>query len=213
MLALKSRVDALYEHVGRFHIEPPTLNLLGQPPFHEALFEPAHAALVDAVLGAGWWVSISTATRRIGPEDATHMRPLKPHIDAFFHAMAPTLNFWTPFQPCGDGKTPSLAVWDVPLAEMAARVAFDPVARSGAPSEWNFKHFAPRWWPLNLGEPSPWFAEEFGPGYAPRMAVGDAIILTNWTLHATGPGNPEAIRSNVELRFQGPAVVPSFPKA
>ena len=206
VLRLRRRVDGLYERLGRHHIEPRDLDALGELPFHETLLEPWHRLLLDVYLGLDWMVSESTATRRIGPDDLTHMRPLKPHIDAFFHLMVPTVNFWTPLQPCGDGNTPGLAVWELSPSKMASKTGFDAVGRDEK-TDWNFRHFDPRWFTLSRGDDSPWFATEFGPGNEPRLDVGDAIALTNWTLHATGSGDPAARRSNVELRFR--AVVPS----
>lgn len=197
-------MDGLYERLGRHHIEPRDLGALGELPLHETILEAWHRALLDAFLGE-WVVSESTATRRIGPDDLTHMRPLRPHIDAFFHRMETTVNFWTPLQPCGDGNTPGLAVWGVSPSHMVFKTSFDPAGRDEQ-SDWNFRHFAPRWLALCRGDDSPWFATEFGAGYEPRLEVGDAIALTNWTLHATGSGDPAARRSNVELRFR--AVVP-----
>jgi hypothetical protein len=193
--ALSTAVDELYAAFpDRYHVEPRELRSLGRPPLHDAVFELSHHRLLQAFLGP-WEVSESTATRRIGPRDGTHMPALAAHVDAFFHSFDLTLNFWTPLQACGDGVIPGLSLWKSPVEEAKRIVSFNPDAPPSG--DWNFSRFSERWCWIAHG----W--ENYDPGgrISPRFELGDACVMTNWTIHATGPGNPEARRSNVELRF------------
>lgn len=193
---LAAAVDELYAiYPDRYHVEPPQIRAAGKPPLHSHVFEPAHFDVVRAFLGESV-VSGSTTTRRIGPRDQTHMPALAAHVDAFFHAFALTVNFWTPLQACGDGVVPGLSVWRTPLAEAKALVGFNPDAPPIG--SWNFSRFSDRWYRVAHG------FEEWEPEnrVSPRFEVGDACVMTNWTIHATGPGDASARRSNVELRFQ-----------
>lgn len=193
--SLARDVNELYRIFDRYHVEARELRFVGRPPLHSHVFEPIHLDIVDGFLGS-WKISESTSTRRIGPRDATHMPALAAHVDAFFHAFDLTLNFWTPLQACGDGVVPGLSVWKTPLADAKAVVGFNPDAPPVG--NWNFSRFSDRWWRIANG------FEEWEPEnrVSPRFDLGDACVLTNWTVHATGPGDPSARRANVELRFQ-----------
>jgi hypothetical protein len=192
---LAREVDDLYAVFDRYHVEAGDLRSTGRSPLHLAVFEPIHLDVVDTFLGH-WKISESTTTRRIGPRDATHMPALAAHVDAFFHVFDLTLNFWTPLQSCGDGVVPGLSLWKTPLADAKALVGFSPDAPPVG--NWNFSRFSDRWYRIAHG------FEEWDPEgrISPRFDLGDACVMTNWTIHATGPGDPSARRSNVELRFQ-----------
>jgi hypothetical protein len=188
-------VDELYLKFPGYHVEPKQLREVGAPPFHSYVFRPHHLALLNQFLGK-WKVSESTATRRVGPKDVTHFPGLSAHIDAFFHPFDLTLNFWTPFQICGDGVTPGLSVWATPLDEIASVVGLSQDVRPSV--EWNFGHFSSRWYSIANGRET----YDLDRRVSPRFEPGDVCLLTNWTIHATGPGDPRARRTNVELRFQ-----------
>jgi hypothetical protein len=196
-------MNDLYAALGTPHIQPPHLRQLNHPPFHEYLFDDRHYKLLDDLFKDNQWViSESTSTRRIGPENNTYMPALCPHLDAFYHSFDFTVNFWVPLQPCGDGTTPGLSVYPQSRKRAEQTVGF-----IGSPVRigrgWNFDYFDARWERMRH---SPKLVADFTREQAsvccsPSFELGDALLLTNWVLHATGPGSPQARRTNMELRF------------
>jgi hypothetical protein len=201
-----------YDEVAEYHVHPHHLRDQGRPMFSDLLFAPRHRELLAQVFGERE-VSISsqTATRRLNfnlVKNPPHWhRPLAPHIDAFFHAPEFTVNFWLPFQACGQ-DAPSLGVVAAPFGEVLDFVGFDPDALGwgeGAP-RWNYPRFRPQMFALHDGRDAKMAAEMHdrfaGRVWRPSFAPGDAMMLSNWTLHFTHftPAMSKR-RENLELRF------------
>jgi hypothetical protein len=171
----------------------------GRPHFCDYVFGDRHRQLVSRLLGGRYRVSRNTTTRRIdaaGDGDG-HQQPLSPHLDAFFHRFALTVNFWTPFRPCGR-DAPSLGVVRTPVAEAQAFAGYDGKRRRAAPPpQWNFANFSNASFAVDDLRAA--FGERV---WTPEYELGDAMLLSNWTLHFTH-SQPEMTerRGNVELRF------------
>jgi len=200
---LRETIDAVAPP-GALHFNDRDMRARGRPHFYDYLFADKHRALVESLVGAGFRVSPNTVTRRVDAEaiDADgdgdgYQQPLPPHLDAFFHRFDWTLNFWVPFRACG-WDAPSLGVVRAPVEEAQAYTGYDGRRRRrGSAEGWNFANFA-----------NPNFAVDdlrgaFGERvWTPEYALGDAMLLSNWTLHFTHSA-PEMTerRGNVELRF------------
>lgn len=196
-------VNSLYLTLSTPHIQPARLRQLGHTPFHEQLFNDKHYKLLDDIFNdARWEVSESTSTRRIGPEGSTTMTALCPHLDAFYHPFDFTVNFWVPLQPCGNGILPGLSVYPQSRKATEQMVGFTG-ERVRIGRGWNFDYFDAQWERMRH---SPKLGADFASTHSnlcvsPSFELGDAMLLTNWVLHATGPGSPQAQRTNMELRF------------
>jgi hypothetical protein len=171
----------------------------GLSHFCDYLFGEKHRQLVSRLLGGYYRISRNTSTRRIDSIAAAdgHQRPLEPHLDAFFHSFYWTINFWIPFRACGR-DAPSLGVVRAPTAETQAFTGYDGRRRrSRPPPQWNFANFANTNFAVDDLRSA--FEERM---WAPEYALGDAMLLSNWTLHFTH-SLPEMTeqRGNVELRF------------
>ncbi|HEV2186834.1 MAG TPA: hypothetical protein VGR70_06480 [Stellaceae bacterium] len=200
---LKGTLDEILAGQDTIHFADWEMTARGLPHFCEYLFGDKHYTLLDSVLGGRHRVSRNTSTRRIGnsPDSKGYQQPLTPHLDAFFHRFEWTVNFWVPFQDCGR-DAPSLAVVRAPVAEAQAFTGYDGRRRrSGPPPQWNFANFSNA--SLAVDDLRRAFGERV---WAPEYAFGDAMMLSNWTLHFTH-SLPEMTerRSSVELRFNARA--------
>ena len=134
------------------------------------------------------------------------MPPLGPHTDSCFHSFEFTVNFWIPFRPCGI-ETSSLGVVCADFDEVMEFVGFTGSAEvSERHDDWNNLHFFDKiMWKMNYQdkEALEFFRKRFAKSiWTPVYEVGDAMMLTNWTLHFThATAMMVQRRSNVELRF------------
>lgn len=184
---------------GVLHFSDPEMTAHGRRHFFEYIFGEKHRRLVESLVGSNFRVSRNTVTRRIDARAAgkDYQQPLAPHLDAFFHSFEWTINFWVPFRACGR-DAPSLGVVRAPVAEAKAFAVYDGQRRrSGRPPRWNFANFANP--AFSVDDLRRAFGERV---WAPEYELGDAMLLSNWTLHFTH-ALPEmtARRGNVELRF------------
>jgi hypothetical protein len=200
--ALRRALDGVMP-TGAIHFSDLEMTARGGRHFFEYVFGEKHRSLVDSIVGPHYRVSRNTVTRRI---DSTsdgdgYQQPLTPHLDAFFHRFAWTVNFWIPFRVCGR-DAPSLGVVRAPVAEAQAFTGYDGKRRrGGAPPRWNFANFS------NSSFAVEDLRAKFGERvWTPEYALGDAMLLSNWTLHFTHSA-PEMTeqRGNVELRFAAQA--------
>jgi hypothetical protein len=151
------------------------------------------------LLGTKFEISDDCHTRRIdpAPTETGWQLPLEPHLDAFVHNFRFTVNFWVPFDECGR-KSPSLGVVRASFAEAREFTGYDGRPQhNGPPPVWNFPNFAKA--PIQFDDLRAAFGERV---WTPEYRFGDAMMLSNWTLHFThsAPGMINR-RGNVELRF------------
>jgi hypothetical protein len=199
-----------YEQVEIFHIQPDQLRQLGLPMYSDILFSQPHYDLLAKVFGGrDYEISAETASRRVGrTRQPPHwLPPLGPHLDAFIHAPRFTVNFWLPFQECGV-DAPSLGVVEAPFADILSFTGYENGAELWADPApvGQFTRFRPAMQamcryrdPAAIAE----MQERFGDCIrTPSFAPGDAMMLSNWTLHLTH-ATPEMTknRENLELRF------------
>ena len=202
-------VSKLYEEIESVHVFPSDLKERGLLDFHEYLFVEKHYELLERLFGHdGYYVNNCTATRRVDSARAEGQwqAPLGPHLDAFFHPFAFTVNFWVPFRACGL-DAPSLGVVRMPFADAAVRAGYDGGSEPyGDHGEWNFARFSPEMfeWATSGG---PAKVERLGAVFGERVwmpaySLGDAMMLSNWTFHFTHvTAAMDQRRGNIELRF------------
>jgi hypothetical protein len=197
--ALKADVDRILDQRNEIHLYDREMEANGLPHFSDYIFDEKHRFLLQEVFGNDYRISGDTATRRI---DATAngngwQLPLNPHLDAFVHHFSFTVNFWVPFRECGK-EAPSLGVVCAPYSEVLQFAGYDggPQHNGGA-SVWNYPNFSNA--PFNVDDLYRVFG---GRVWTPEYGFGDAMMLSNWTLHFTHsvPGMLNR-RGNVELRF------------
>jgi len=204
----------LYREVGKAHVFEQDLLDREYPRLSAYLFEEPHWQLLRSIFGSyDFQVNDGgTHARRVSPPGAQEgwQTPLGYHLDAMVHSFEFTINFWIPLRACGV-EAPSLAVVPAPFGEIMEFTGFD-----GEPPE--------NYGPEDLGEGA-WFSHHFDPliraaasGEAtanarirkhfgerlwePSYQVGDAMMLSNWTLHGTHATTAMTqSRENVELRF------------
>lgn len=212
---LRDVIDGLYEVEGGYHIRPHQLADRGLPQFHEYFFEEKHRDLLAEIFrGRQYSMSPATASRRVFSDDRVDpeglwMAPLPPHIDAFFHPFEFTVNFWVPLQPCGP-EIPRLGVVCADFEDVRKYFGYDGGAAVNGPfPEWNLARFNQQARDLAYGQPDTigqcraTFAER---SWTPTYELGDAMMLSNWTLHFTHvTPSMNQRRSNVELRFSSDA--------
>jgi hypothetical protein len=208
----RKTLDAVHDKVKFFHVFNRQFIELGLPDFHRHLFDERHYQLLKELFGPfEYTIHDGTGSRHVDSIDALAseaqwMAPLAPHLDAFFHLFEFTVNFWVPLQPCGV-DAPGLGVVRANLDEVISFTRYDGhPAVCGGDGAWNFANFDPVMAAMNRKVPQA--IEYFHTTLADRIvtpsyALGDALMLSNWTLHFTHarPGMSVARRENVELRF------------
>jgi len=210
LASLARLVDKLYETIDDIHIYPGDLRLRGIPPFHDAIFETKHHELLGRIFHTYLCrVAEETASRRIdvGDPNGQWMEPLGPHLDAFFHPFEFTVNFWVPFRQCGL-DAPSLGVVRSPFEDVLRFAGYrGGPAPHGPPGTWNFARFSPEMYAFAIDEEPQAAVDRLRERFhervlTPRYAFGDALMLSNWTLHFTHAAEAMTRRcGNVELRF------------
>jgi len=203
-----------YEQVEQTHVYPHHLRELGLPMYSDILFTQRHHDLLRAVFGAhGYDISDHTASRRIGIVFTAPqwVRPLTPHLDAFLNSLEFTVNFWIPFQECGV-SAPSLGVILAPFREVVSFTGYQ-----NGEQVWDdpnklmlFSRFKPEMMalcrfsdPAAVAEMRERFCDRI---WTPSFVPGDAMMLSNWTLHFTHATPSMAKnRENLELRFRSSA--------
>lgn len=210
---LRSETDEIYSVTGVLNVAIGLLQSRGLPLFHERLFGYRQAELLDRLFDHfGFCVSPHTQSRRVDVGDSEQPgqghQPLRTHIDAFFHDLAFTVNFWVPQRACGM-TLPSLGVVCAPFADIKAFTGFGVQWEDHDDPQWNFGRFNPlmkemhchcNGLPPELGERFP------GQIWTPTYEVGDVMMLSNWTLHFTHWTPQMSGRcENLELRFTSSA--------
>jgi hypothetical protein len=199
-----------YARVDGYHIHPDHLRALGLPMYSDILFGARHFDLLREVFGdRDYEISADTSARRVGRVRAPPhwLPPLGPHLDAFVHPPRFTVNFWIPFQECGI-DAPGLAAVQAPFADVlefagyrdGTKIWDDPEPRG------NYTCFRPAMKALHRNHDPDVMAEMrqrfAGRIAAPAFKPGDAMMLSNWTLHQThATPSMTKTRENVELRF------------
>lgn len=229
LVSLRRGVDALYDDETT-HVFERDFLARGLPAFSEYLLEQKHRMLLDSVFsGYAYQVfEAGTHARRIAAPKK-HVRwhdpwggerwqnPLGFHVDALFHGLSFTVNFWVPLTDCGI-HAPSLAVIPASFDEAVRFTGYcgapEPTRSEG---KWNFACFGPLITASASGEVEAIrrVREHFGDRlWAPIYEVGDAMMLTNWTIHGTHatPDMAES-RYDVELRFATRAALPAVIEA
>jgi hypothetical protein len=200
-----------YQRFERKHLHPAHLRELGLPAYSDLLFTEQHYDLLDKTFGRrSYEISDDTASRRmrLARKPPYWGMPLAPHVDAFFHSPWFTVNFWIPFQECGV-DAPSLAVIESPFADVLAFTGYQDGAEIWADPEpvGHLTRFRPEMKamcadcdPALIASVRERFHDHI---HIPSFAPGDAMMLTNWTLHFTHttPSMTKA-RDNLELRFR-----------
>ena len=203
-----------YASVDGYHVQPDHLRQLGMPMYSDILFSERHFDLLSDVFGGrAYEISSDTCARRVGRVRAppNWLPPLGPHLDAFVHPPRFTVNFWIPFQECGI-DAPGLGVVHAPFADVlsftgyqdGAEVWNDPAPKGG------YRYFRPEMKALHRNHDPDMVAEVrdrfSGRIWTPAFSPGDAMMLSNWTLHQTH-ATPTMVktRENMELRFWSPA--------
>ena len=210
LLNLRLMLEPFFTEEPGAHVYLSDIRTTGLPDFHQYLFADKHHELLSTIFGSHEYGPNpnTTTSRRVDPswmDDPKWQSPLAPHMDSFFHSFNFTVNFWIPFNACGDDK-PSLAV--VPVSFQTARdfAGYDGNPAASGEQHPQFRNFRPEMLALWRGDPDATakfratFADRV---WAPTYQVGDAMMLSNWTLHFTHSG-PEmnTRRENVELRFE-----------
>jgi hypothetical protein len=199
-----------YARVDGYHIHPDHLRQLGMPMYSDILFGASHFDLLREVFGdRDYEISSDTSARRVGRVRAPPhwLPPLGPHLDAFVHPPRFTVNFWIPFQECGI-DAPGLGVVHAPFADVLSFAGYQNGAKlwdDPAPMG-NYTWFRPAMKALHRNHDPDLIAqmrERFSGQIAtPAFRPGDAMMLSNWTLHQTHatPAMTKT-RENLELRF------------
>jgi hypothetical protein len=207
-------VSQAYEKVEGAHVHPRQLRELGLPMYSDILFTQQHHDLLKKVFGVhGYEINVYTVSRRMGlaSKPPPWMLPLAPHIDAFVNSLEFTVNFWIPFQECGI-DAPSLGVIEAPFADVLSFTGYQNGAEVWVDPERikQFSRFRPEMAALcRFSDPATVaeMRERFhGQIRTPSLVPGDAIMLSNWTLHFThATPSMTKNRENVELRFSSSA--------
>lgn len=211
---LHSLIDAGYERENVLHLYSDKFIGGDRHYFHEYVFHNKHKELLKRVFGVGGYsVDPSAASRRVdsSADGGGWMPPLGTHVDACFHGFQFIVNFWVPFQACGI-DTPSLGVACADFDEVIEFSGYTgrPDVSEKAEIWAKFEYFDKIMRGLFFWdqEALKCFRAKFvGKIWTPTFDVGDAMMLTNWTLHFTHatPDMKQQRRSNVELRFSSPA--------
>jgi hypothetical protein len=201
-----------YEHVEQFHVYPDQLRELGLPVYSDMLFSQQHYDVLDKLFGGrDYEIAEDTVSRRMASvrEPPHWMAPLGPHLDAFLSGPQFTVNFWIPFQECGI-DAPSLGVIQAPFAEILSFAGYQDGAEVWVDPEplgrFHFTKFRPAMKAMCRArgpEEDAEMRERFRDRTrTPSFAPGDAMMLSNWTLHFThATPTMTKRRENIELRF------------
>lgn len=210
LIDLKRTLQSVYEGLQNVHVYGQHLQERGLPDLHEWVLSDRHYDLLDRLFDGFKTKVESTQARRMASSDANPIdgvwqMPLAPHLDAFFHPIRFTLNFWMPLQDCGE-TSPCLGVVCTDFDDIVDFVGYhddSPIYLPGP--ELNFGRFNDLARRMFLGEEDA--VSAFRSRYndriwIPNYRLGDAMMLSNWTLHFTHarPGMNET-RENIELRF------------
>jgi hypothetical protein len=199
-----------YEQVEGYHVFPKELRELGLPMYSDILFTARHRDVLDKLFGSrGYEISSQTASRRVSrSRQPPHwLPPLGPHLDAFIHAPQFTVNFWVPFQACGV-DAPGIGVVTAPFAEILSFTGYENGAEIWADTarDAHFARFRPAMRamyrendPAVIAALRDQFRDRI---HTPAFEPGDAMMLSNWTLHLThATAEMAKTRENLELRF------------
>lgn len=208
---LKTVLDGIYAEVRDVHVFGDHLKERGLPEIHEYIFQDKHRALLAEVF-AGWRCELYNSLARrmepaeLEPDAVPWQQPLPPHLDAFLHALPFTVNFWVPLQPCG-ADAPRLGIVRAPFGDILDFVGYHDDGQLYLPDpELNFARFNDL--SRRLYNRDEIAVEAFSSRYAdriwtPHYRLGDAMLLSNWTLYFThAQTGMTARRENVELRFR-----------
>ncbi len=210
LLELRRVLDQLYDEIRDVHVFGDQMVERGLPDIVDYVFSEKHRRLAEGLF-AGVQYDPRTLARRMQPPglagkaEGAWQQPLSPHIDAFFHPLFFTVNFWIPLQPCG-ADAPSLGVVRTPLSDVLDFVEYRDEGPASRPApEYNFARFNRQSRQMFEGDTAA--VEFFRTNYAARMwtpdyNLGDAMMLSNWTLHFThSQAGMSQRRENVEIRL------------
>jgi hypothetical protein len=154
-------------------------------------------ALLDGIFRTPYQPSPEAHARRVSPRSEQQpwgwQKPIHFHIDAQYHMpQVFGVNVWVPVDPCGV-DAPGLQVVRETMDAVVDYVGYDRGAMS-------FDELRLR--DVNDGV----FLDRYDRDriFRPAMAVGDVLLMHNWTLHATHcTPTMEKTRRSFELRFHG----------
>ena len=199
-----------YERIDGYHVHPHHLREFGMPMYSDVLFGRRHFDLLREVFGKREYRNGSRnqrtadgsrfASRRIGcrRSDRISTRSCIPR--------GTTVNFWVPFQECGV-DAPGLGVVQAPFADVRSFASYWDGAKvwdDPAPIG-SYMCFRPAMKALHRDHDPKIIANArtFFPGQiaTPTFKPGDAMMISNWTLHLTH-SMPEMPKTReCELRF------------
>jgi hypothetical protein len=131
--------------------------------------------------------------------------PLHFHVDAqFFYDHCLSVNFWTPLDPCGV-TAPGLQVVLLGVQESKEYLEHNPAGYDPGPNDIAImSHF-------RCGKMDPAILQQNGLDqkiWAPEFAIGDVLVFTNFTMHATHYAEKMANdRTSVEVRVDLPSAI------
>jgi ectoine hydroxylase-related dioxygenase (phytanoyl-CoA dioxygenase family) len=157
------------------------------------------------VFGGPEFKRLGATARRIRGQELHSVdwqKPLELHLDSFFHPFEWTVNFWIPFDPCGE-EAPCLQL--VPVDYKRTREFSQFSFEKHREAEHHFGHFPEDVLAMDR------VVSEFGENcfLRPKMQPGDIIISSNWIIHGTYQ-TPQMTkgRTSIELRYIGERLDP-----
>ena len=203
----------LYDKLGQVHVFERDMLAHNEPRLSSFVFDAKHTELLNTVFGETHYEISDHAThaRRVSAPNANDgwQAPLGYHLDAGFHTLSFTVNFWIPFCECGE-DAPSLAVVQSPIQDMLAYSEFDGrEQKNEGVGKWMFGHFKPVIGRAANGERAAnvEIVDHFGEKvWCPNYNFGDAMMISNYTMHGTHvTADMKRSRESMELRFTGHA--------
>jgi SAM-dependent methyltransferase len=212
LLRMKKDIDQLYRQIKDVHVHDHQMTERGFRDISDYIFTDKHRQLADCLFGKLQYrtQALARRTHPVGLSDefgGAWQRPLSPRIDAFYHPMTFSVTLWVPLQECGRG-TPRLGVVCTPFADVLDFVGYRDAGRVSLPApEFNLARFNPL--SRKLFEGNAAAVDTFRARYADRLwtpnyKLGDAMLLSNWTLHFTD-AQPSMYRrcEDIEIRLMG----------
>jgi hypothetical protein len=208
---LRSQVQAIHDEIDFFHVTHQDFHQRGLKSPSEYLWSDDYDRLLRAVFGKFDFRNLHDTSRHIDPlidpeKEEAWQAPLVPHIDAFVHPRAFTVNFWLPLQRC-DADTPRLGVVPAAFSEVLQFLGLRGRAEWRDPDDYGphldaFRPEIQAIWDCDPGAVAR-FREHFaGRLQAPIYELGDAMMLSNWSLHYThADAGMGTRRESLELRF------------
>jgi len=198
---IRDLINVVYETTSDLHVYDRDLEQFteGRITGFELADVPLLQDLLRLVFRGQNWKRDSVSARRIQGVKANQnwQQPLELHLDSQFHGFQFTVNFWVPFQDCGE-HSPGLQL--VPTSYRDARRHSGFTGEKFRDDEWFRGYF-------HEEALSPKAVEAvYGPNcfLRPIMHPGDVIVSSNWIIHGTYriPEMDQG-RTSAEIRFKG----------